>query len=243
MTIRIGVDIGGSGVKAATVDLASGRLTIDRVRIPTPEDPDVDALLDVVAQVVTDIGADGPVGIAFPGVVKGGTTLTAANLTDEWIGVDASARFADRLERDVALLNDADAAGTAEVRYGAARDRAGVVLLVTIGTGLGTALFTDGVLVPNIELGHLDLDGTEAEDLASERARIEQDLSWKKWAGRLDHFLERMEAYLNPDLIVLGGGGAKEADHFLRHLHRRADVVVAALGNRAGIVGAAMAVE
>ncbi|MBA2282187.1 MAG: ROK family protein [Acidimicrobiia bacterium] len=239
-TRRFGVDIGGSGIKAAPVDLRSGTLIDERIRIETPSPATPDAVVDVVVELVERFGWNGPVGCAFPGVVKEGTVLTAVNLHDEWRGVDADALLTERLGMDVHMLNDADAAGLAEVRYGAAKDRDGVVLLVTLGTGLGTALFVDGHLVPNTELGHIEMHGQDAETLASERARIEGDLSWKKWAKLLDEFLGHMEAFVNPDLIVLGGGGAKKADRFLPLLHRTCDVVPAALLNDAGIVGAAM---
>jgi polyphosphate glucokinase len=238
----MGVDIGGTGIKGAPVDLDTGDLTAERVRIPTPQPSTPKAVADVVARVVERFpDVDGPVGCTFPAVVKNGVTLSAANVDEGWIGCDADALFTERLGRDVHLLNDADAAGIAELRFGAARGHPGVVLLVTLGTGLGTALFVDGTLVPNTELGHIQLHGVDAEDLASERARIDDKLSWKRYADRLDDFLAAMEAFVNPDLIILGGGGSKKADKFLPLLRRTCPVVPAVLRNAAGIVGAAMA--
>jgi polyphosphate glucokinase len=241
---RFGIDIGGTGIKGAPVHIGSGHLLEARERIKTPDPATPEAVGDVVAEIVSRFGWGGPVGCTFPGVVKRGVTLTAANLGNKlWAGVDADAVLTERLGRSVHLLNDADAAGIAEARFGAARDVPGVVVVVTIGTGLGTAVLTGGVLVPNTELGHLVLHGKDAEHIASERARIERDLSWKAWAANFDDYLALLEAYLNPDRIVLGGGGAKKAERFLPLLHRSCEIVVAELGNDAGIVGAALAAE
>ena len=237
----IGVDIGGTGIKGAPVDIETGKLCEERVRILTPQPATPEAVADVTAEVVAafpDVG--GAVGCTFPAVVKRGITLSAANVDPSWIGLDADALFTERLGREVHMVNDADAAGLAEVQLGVARDRAGVVLLVTLGTGIGTALFIDGVLVPNTELGHIELRGMDAEDYASEKARIDADISWKKYAARLDEFLAAMEALVNPDLIVLGGGGSKKSDKFLPLLQRSCEVVPAQMGNDAGIVGAAL---
>lgn len=237
----LGVDIGGTGIKGAPVDLDSGRLTADLVRIPTPKPAVPEAVADVVAEVVTsfpDVG--GAVGCTFPAVVKHGVTMSAANVDESWIGLDADALFTERLGREVHLVNDADAAGLAEIHFGAGRGRRGVVLLVTLGTGLGTALFVDGRLVPNTELGHIHLDGVDAEKTASERARIEGGLTWEQYAERLDRFLGAMEAFVNPDVIILGGGGSDNAEHFVPLLDRTCEIVRAELGNDAGIVGGAM---
>lgn len=242
--VTMGIDIGGTGIKGAPVDLVTGTLTTKRLRILTPKPATPEAVADVVAAVAGAFpDVDGPVGCAFPAVVRRGITMTAANVDPSWIGCDADALFTERLGREVHLLNDADAAGVAEVAFGAARGNDGVVLMITLGTGVGTALFTGGRLVPNTELGHIELDGEDAELRVAERVRIEKGLSWKKYAARLDRYLAAMERLLNPDLIVLGGGGAKEADRFLPLLGRTTPVVPAALGNDAGIVGAAMAVE
>ena len=240
--IRLGVDIGGTGIKGAPVDLATGALTADRHRILTPKPATPDAVADTVADVVAHFDWKGPVGITFPSVVKDGITFTASNIDPAWIGLDADKLLTDRLGMDAHVLNDADAAGLAEARYGAGRDQKGIVLLLTLGTGIGSALFFDGQLLPNSELGHLQMDGKAAEKLASERARIEADISWKKYAKRLDAYIDYVEMLLWPDLIILGGGGAKKADKFLPLMTTRARVVPAILGNDAGIVGAAMAV-
>jgi polyphosphate glucokinase len=241
---RFGIDIGGTAIKGAPVDLGAGRLLEARERIETPRPASSEAVADVVADIVERFGWKGSVGCTFPGVVKRGVTLTAANVGPElWVGVDADGLLTERLGRSVHLLNDADAAGLAEARYGAARDLDGVAVVVTIGTGLGTAVLTRGVLVPNTELGHIRMRGTAAEKLASERARIDLGLSWKAWAANLDDYLALLETYLNPDRIVLGGGGAKRADKFLHLLQRTCEVVLAELSNDAGIVGAAMVAE
>jgi polyphosphate glucokinase len=241
-TVRFGIDIGGTGIKGAPVDLATGQLVGERVRIETPQPPTCEAVADTVAAVVAGFSWTGAVGCTFPGVVQHGVTRTAANLDPSWIDTDTDALFTARLGQEVHLLNDADAAGLAEVRYGAARDVPGTVILVTIGTGLGTAVFIDGTLLPNTELGHLEVDGHDAETRASERARIEGELSWKKFARRFDTYLAALERYLVPDLFVLGGGGAKKADKFLDRLERTTEIRLATLGNDAGIVGAAMSV-
>ena len=240
-TTRFGVDIGGTGIKGAPVDLATGELTAERHRILTPQPATPEAVTAVVAEVIDHFGWKGPVGCTFPAVVKHGVTLSAANLDDAWIGLDADALLTDRLGMDVHVLNDADAAGVAEMAFGVGKGQPGVVVMVTLGTGIGSALFLDGKLVPNTEFGHLELDGHDAETRASERARIEGELSWKKYAKRLDAYLDHLEMLLTPDLIVLGGGGAKKADKFLPLLSSKARVVPALLGNDAGIVGAAMA--
>jgi polyphosphate glucokinase len=241
--LRFGVDIGGSGIKGAPVDLGRGRLTEKRVRIPTPRPSTPHAVADIVAEVLSAFGWQGSVGCTFPAVVKDGITLSAANVDARWVGCDADTLFTERLGMDVRLLNDADAAGLAEARYGAARDRDGVVLVLTLGTGIGSALLHDGVLVPNTELGHLELAGHEAEDRASDRARTADDLSWREYAKRLDDYLAHLERLFTPSLFVLGGGVSKHADKLLPHLRRAVEVVPATLGNDAGIIGAAMAAE
>lgn len=239
----MGIDIGGTGIKGAPVDLETGTLAADRVRILTPKPSTPGAVADVVAEVVARFpDVDGPVGCTFPAVVRNGITLTAANVDEAWIGCDADALFTARLGREVHLLNDADAAGIAEMAFGAGAGHRGTVVVVTIGTGIGTALFSRGVLVPNTELGHIEMDGVDAETLVSERARIDGDLKWPEWAARLDRYLARIEALVNPDLIILGGGGSKKHKEFLHLLDRSCEVVAAELGNDAGIVGAAMAV-
>ena len=237
----VGIDVGGSGVKGALVDLAAGELAGERHRLETPRPADLTNLVQTVAAVATTVGPADHIGITFPGVVRDGVVCTAANLHPSWVGAPGRALFAEALRQPVTLLNDADAAGIAEVRYGAGRDRRGVVLMLTFGTGIGSALFVDGVLVPNTELGHLELDGQDAEDRASDRAREAEELDWAKWAKRVGHYLSHVEALLWPDLIIIGGGVSKKTDRWLSHVDIRTEVVPAELQNHAGIIGAAAA--
>src|SRR6266581_774236 len=237
----LGIDIGGTGIKAAPVDVTDGRLLADRLKLPTPRPAAPDAMAPIVRQLVDHFDWHGPIGITFPGVVAAGTIRTAANLDPGWIGVDALAFLGEATGQPVTVLNDADAAGVAEMRFGAGQGQPGTVLLLTLGTGIGSALFYNGVLIPNTEFGHIEIGGKDAEAHASERAREEQDLSWGKWAGRVDTYLDKMEALLSPDLIIIGGGISKKSGKFLPRLTLRARVVPAALQNDAGIVGAAMA--
>jgi polyphosphate glucokinase len=240
----LGIDIGGTGVKAAPVDTTSGQLVAERQKIATPQPATPDAVMKVVTQLVHSFSWKGAAGITFPGVVVDGVIHTAANLDPSWIGVDAATRFAKDTGLTVTVLNDADAAGIAEVRFGAGKGEHGTVLLLTLGTGIGSALFIDGILVPNTEFGHIQIRGKDAEKRASEQVREEHDLSWGQWAGRVDEYLEEMEALLSPSLIIIGGGVSKKSDKFLPLLNDlRAKVVPAALLNDAGIVGAAMAAD
>ena len=238
----LGIDIGGTGIKAAPVDVATGKLLTERQKIPTPRPALPDAVADVVKQLATSFNWSGPVGITFPGVVTDGEIRTAANLDPAWIGVDAGTLFEAATSNPVRVLNDADAAGVAEVTFGAGVGESGTVLMLTFGTGIGSALFTRGVLVQNTEFGHIEIHGTDAEKRASERAKELHDLSWGKWAGRVDEYLQHMEALLSPNLIIVGGGISKEADKWVPRLTGiRARIVPAVLLNNAGIVGAAMA--
>jgi polyphosphate glucokinase len=238
----LGIDIGGSGIKAAPVDVTTGALSAPRVKVATPRPALPDPIAEAVKGLVTGFSWTGPAGIAFPGVVIGGVTYTAANLDPAWIGLDARALFAKATGLTVSMLNDADAAGTAEMKFGAAAGQDGTVLLLTFGTGIGSALFTDGVLVPNTEFGHIEIHGKDAEERASERARELHDLSWGKWAGRVDDYLTHVEALVSPSLFIIGGGISRKSDKFLPLLTGvRAKIVPAALHNDAGIVGAAMA--
>ena len=238
----LGIDIGGSGIKAAPVDVTTGNLTADRVKVPTPRPALPDAIAGAVKELVADFSWSGPIGMTFPGVVIGGVTRTAANLDPAWIGLDARALFGRAAGTEVSLLNDADAAGVAEMTFGAGAGVPGTVLLLTFGTGIGSALFTDGVLVPNTEFGHIEIHGKDAEERASERARELHDLSWGKWAGRVDDYLTHVEALVSPSLFIIGGGISRKSDKFLPLLTGvRAKIVPAALHNDAGIVGAAMA--
>ena len=238
----LGIDIGGSGIKAAPVDVTTGALSAPRVKVATPRPALPDPIAEAVKGLVAGFGWTGPVGIAFPGVVIGGVTYTAANLDPAWIGLDARALFAKATGLTVSMLNDADAAGTAEMKFGAAAGQDGTVLLLTFGTGIGSALFTDGVLVPNTEFGHIEIHGKDAEERASERARELHDLTWGKWADRVDDYLAHVEALVSPSLFIIGGGISRKSDKFLPLLTGvRAKIVPAALHNDAGIVGAAMA--
>jgi polyphosphate glucokinase len=236
----IGVDVGGSGVKAALVDISTGTAT-GRIRVETPQPATPDAVSAAVANLVGQLGADGPIGCTLPAVVVGGTVRTAAHIDDGWIGTHASAVFGRATGRPCTVLNDADAAGLAEARFGAARDRRGVVVMVTVGTGIGTALLNDGVLIANSELGHLEVNGKVADVWASDARRETKHLSWEQWAERLNTYLAKLHAVLWPELIVIGGGVAKKADLFIDKLNPGCEVEVAELGNLAGIVGAALA--
>ena len=236
----IGVDIGGTGIKGAVVDMQAGAMATERVRILTPNPATPDRVVEVVVELLDQIGEPGPVGVTMPSVVVDGVIHTAANIDQEWLGVDADALFQNATGRPIGVVNDADAAGIAEVRFGAGRDRKGVVVLVTLGTGIGSAVFVDGVLVPNTELGHLPLHGADAEDWAAESIREEDDLSWKTWSHRVEKYLTLVDRLLWPQLIILGGGVSKKSDKFLPHIKVRTEVVAAQLHNDAGIVGAAL---
>jgi polyphosphate glucokinase len=239
----LGIDIGGTGVKAAPVDTETGQLLAERQRLATPRPATPDAVSEVVGQLVRSFSWTGQAGITFPGVVVSGSIQTAANLDHSWIGVDAVKAFGSATGLAVTVINDADAAGVAEMEFGAGKGVGGTVLLLTLGTGIGSALFIDHVLVPNTEFGHIQIRGKDAEKRASETAREEHDLSWGDWAGRVDEYLGHMEALLSPAMIIIGGGISKKADKFLPRLTGlQAKVVPAALQNEAGIVGAAMAV-
>jgi polyphosphate glucokinase len=240
----LGIDIGGSGIKGAIVDVDKGALITERDRILTPEPSIPDAVGDVVTTIVQHFDWHGPIGITFPAVVKNGITLSAANVDKAWIGYDAQGLFRTKTGCSVLVLNDADAAGMAEMKFGAGRNKLGVVMMLTIGTGIGSAIFFDGVLVPNTELGHLVLPrGKENELFASDRVRGEKDLSWKKWAKRLNEVLLNLEYLFSPDLFILGGGVSKDHDKFIPRLTTRAPIVPAQLLNEAGIVGAALAAK
>ena len=240
-TAGFGVDVGGSGVKGCTVDLRTGSLDDERVRIPTPQPSTPDAVAEAVATITSEFGWQGPMGVILPCVIKNGVALTAANVDVSWKGTDAASLFSDYCRAPVTVLNDADAAGLAEMRFGAGRDHDGVVLLVTFGTGIGSALFVNGELVPNTELGHLQIDGAEAEDRAAASTRDDEALSWPEWAARVSRYLQVLENLIWPDLIIAGGGISRKADKWLPLVQCRTPVVAAALRNNAGIVGAAAA--
>lgn len=240
-TIALGIDVGGTGIKGAPVDLDKGAFADDRLRIPTPDVATPEAVCDVVAEIAGqfNLGTGTPVGITLPAVVTHGVARSAANIDESWIGCHAEDLFEERLGRDVTILNDADAAGVAERQYGAARKQDGLVILTTLGTGIGSAMLVDGVLVPNTELGHLELDGHDAESRAASSAREREELSWQEWAERLTRYYRHVEDLFWPDLFVVGGGVSKQADSFLPLLDIRTPIVPAKLKNKAGIIGAA----
>ncbi len=235
----IGVDVGGSGIKAATVDMSSG-VASGRVRVETPQPATPDAVSTVIAELVGRFETTGPLGCTMPAVVHEGVLQTAAHIDASWIGIDASALFARATARPCTVLNDADAAGVAEARYGAARDHGGLVIVVTVGTGVGTAVLNDGVLVPNSELGHVLVGSRVADEWASDATRMSKNLTWKRWTQRFDRYLTHLHELLWPDLIVVGGGIVKHRDRFLGRLEPGCEVRAAELGNLAGIVGAAV---
>lgn len=237
----LGIDIGGTGIKGATVDIENGRLTRERYRVLTPQPAKPEPVAEAVAEVVRHFQWQGPIGYTFPAVVRSGVTYSAANVDDDWIGTNAQALFKEKTGCPAYVLNDADAAGVAEMEFGAGRGRSGVVIVLTFGTGIGSAIFTNGVLVPNTEFGHMEIRGKDAEHRAAEIIRQQKKLSWKKWAKRVNEVLTRMEALFSPDLFIIGGGVSKKHKKFLHLLEVQTEVVPAQLLNEAGIVGAAMA--
>jgi polyphosphate glucokinase len=241
MAKLFGIDIGGSGVKGGVVDVKAGKLVGNRHRIKTPQPSTPDAVMDVAAAVVANFGYQGPVGCAMPSVVRNGVVLSAANIDDSWIGVDGAAELSDRLGQPVTLLNDADAAGLAEMRFGAGRGEDDLVLVLTFGTGIGSALFYRGMLVPNTELGHLRFRGMEAEHYAAARLVEREDMKVDWWASRVNEYLHHVDMLFSPDLIIFGGGISKRFSDFAEFFDTDTKVVPAKLRNNAGIVGAAMA--
>jgi polyphosphate glucokinase len=238
--LGFGVDIGGTGMKGAIVDLGTGELTSERFRLDTPQPATPDAVADVLAEIVAHHQWSGPFGATIPSVVKKGIVYSAANIDDAWIGLNADKLFEERSGLDVHIINDADAAGLAEARYGAAREEQGVVLLLTFGTGIGSALLYRGVLVPNSEMGHLEFEGDDAEKLASAKARKRNGLTMEEWADVVNRYLDRMMTLLSPDLIVFGGGISKRWADFGHMIDTYAPVVPATFRNNAGIIGAAI---
>jgi polyphosphate glucokinase len=236
-----GIDIGGSGIKGALVDTTTGALLTSRVRYATPSPSTPDLVAEIVARIVSEAGWDGVIGATFPAVIKHGVALSAANVDPSWIGTDVDAVFTKATTGDVIVLNDADAAGIAEARFGAAKGVSGVVIMLTFGTGIGSALLVDGKLVPNTELGHLELDGYDAETRAAASVREKSGMSFKKWAQRVQRYLSHVERLFSPDLFVVGGGVSKEAHKWVPLLTLTAPVKPAQLLNNAGIVGAAVA--
>ena len=241
MATLLGIDIGGTGIKAAPVDVKTGALLAPRERILTPHPATPDAVVKVVAELFQHFDWTGPAGATFPAVIKDGVARTAANVDQSWIGTDAASLFTKATGAPVTVLNDADAAGIAEMEFGVGRGHRGVVLMLTLGTGIGSALFNDGSLVPNTELGHLEVRGKEAEKRASEIVREREGLTWDKYAKRLSEYFEVLEALFSPDLFVIGGGVSKKAEKFLPMIEIRTAIEPAQLQNEAGIVGAAVA--
>jgi polyphosphate glucokinase len=239
----LGVDIGGSGIKGAPVDLVKGDFAAERVRVPTPQPADVKSVIKATAEVVNQFDDVRRIGVTFPGVVVNGVVKTAANMDKSWIDAPAAQLFSAELGKPVVVLNDADAAGIAEITYGVGKGRLGTLLMLTFGTGIGSALFLDGKLVPNTELGHLELDGQDAEDRASDRARSDENLGWHAWAERVENYLRHLEMLLRPDLFVIGGGVSKKAENYLPHIRISTPIVPATLLNTAGIIGAAIVAD
>lgn len=237
----LGIDIGGTGIKGAPVEIDTGILLAERYRLPTPDGAKPTPVADVVKNVAEQFDWHTQVGCGFPAVIRDGVAETAANISQKWIGTNVAQLFSEATHCPVYVVNDADAAGLAEVTFGVGKGVHGVVLMITIGTGLGSALFIDGKLVPNTELGHLEVECEEAESIASDVVRKEQDLSWKQWARNLDKYLYTLESLFSPNLIILGGGAVKKQDQFMPLLTVHTKVVPAELGNDAGIVGAALA--
>ena len=244
--IAIGIDVGGTGIKGAAVDVSTGALVSERIRILTPQPSTPEACIKVIARIVARIdkalpaAVSSPVGVGMPGVVIDGVVRTAANIDQGWVGFDADAALEKRLKRPVFMVNDADAAGAAEMRLGAGVGRMGTVILLTLGTGTGSAIFVDGTLVPNTELGHMEIRGRDAERRSAANARVRRGLSWKAWANDLDEHLHAIHKLFWPKLFIIGGGVSKNADKFLPRLTVPCEIVPAAMKNEAGIVGAAL---
>jgi polyphosphate glucokinase len=237
----LGIDVGGTGIKGAPVETDTGTLLAERYRLLTPEGAKPVPVAEVVKNIAIQFDWHAPIGCGFPAVIRNGVAETAANINQKWIGMNVAQLFSEATQCPVNVINDADAAGLAEVTFGVGKGIQGVVLMITIGTGLGSALFLDGKLVPNTELGHIEVECDDAESIASDVVRKEQDLSWKKWAKRLDKYLCTLENLFSPDLMILGGGAVKNQDQFLPLLTLHTRVIPAELGNDAGIVGAALA--
>jgi polyphosphate glucokinase len=235
--------VGGTGVKGAPVETQSGKLLAERFRLETPQPATPEAVAGTIKEIVGHFRWRGPLGCAVPAVVKAGRLRTAANISKRWLDVDAARMLREKTRLPVSVINDADAAGYAEMTFGAGRRRSGLVIMVTLGTGIGTALFINGHLVPNTELGHLELDGVDAEDRAAASVREQKQMSWRRWSKRVDAYLHRLHAYFWPDLFIIGGGVSKQHDKFLPRLTQSVPVVPAQLRNDAGIIGAALAYE
>jgi polyphosphate glucokinase len=240
MTI-LGIDIGGTGIKGAPVNTDTGELLAERFRVETPQPSLPNAVADVIEEIAKHFNYQGPAGVTFPAIVKQGIIFSAANVDKSWIGTNAGELFSQHINGPVQVVNDADAAGIAEMRFGAGQGRKGVTIMITFGTGIGTAIFLDGQLLPNTEFGHLKIRGKDAEKRASEKVREEKKLTWQKWADRVSEYLNELEALFSPDLFIVGGGISKKADKFLPLLTTKTEVIIvpAQMRNEAGIIGAA----
>lgn len=239
--IRLGVDIGGTGIKCALVDVRDGSLVSERFRLDTPEHSTPKSVAKIVEELVDRVDYRGPVGVTFPGVVMHGTVMTSANMDHSWRGTSLVDTLSPVLPGPVVTLNDADAAGLAEARYGAGQGRDGLVMMITLGTGIGTALIYDGSLIPNAELGHIEIDGHDAETRASAAARERRKLSWDRWAKKVEKYLKHLEYILWPELFIIGGGVSKQPEKWFDQIETRTEKVIATFVNNAGIVGAALA--
>lgn len=237
----LGIDVGGSGIKGAPVDIATGELTAERLRIKTPDGAEPEPVADVVAEIAKSFNWSGPIGIGFPAPIKAGVTMMAANVSEKWVGTNADDLFTKITGCDCTMINDADAAGLAEMEFGAGKGQPGTVILITLGTGIGTAIFHRGHLLPNTEFGHLEMKGRDAEHRASDAVRQREDLSWKKYAKRLNKYLAEMEKLFWPDLFIVGGGISKKSEKYIPLLTINTPVITAQFLNEAGIVGAALA--
>jgi len=237
----LGIDIGGSGIKSAPVDIKTGKLLAERVRIKTPKQAEPKPVAEVVAEIAKSFDWKGPIGIGFPAPIKSGVTLMAANVSEKWVGLNADDLFTKITGCDCTMINDADAAGLAEMKFGAGKGQPGTVIMVTLGTGIGSAIFYRGNLLPNTEFGHLEMKGKDAEYRASDAARQRDDLSWKKYAKRLNKYMSAMEKLFWPDLFIIGGGISKESEKYIPLLKIETPVIPAQFLNEAGIVGAALA--
>ncbi len=235
----LGIDIGGSGIKGALVDLDTGEFSSERIRLVTPDPSTPSAVAKVVNNLVGKMDYKGPVGAGFPGVIQHGVCFTAANIDEKWINTNVENLFTEKTGNPFTVINDADAAGLAEVRYGVAKDVKGVILVLTLGTGIGTAIFNDGVLLQNLEFGHLKIREKDAEKRASAAVKAKKKLSWKEWAAALEEYLQIMENLFWPDLIIIGGGISRNHAKYFDYLHTRTKIVPAQLYNQAGIIGAA----
>lgn len=243
----LGIDIGGTGIKYAVVDMNDGKLLTKSVKIATPRPATPKAILPVISGIIDNLKWNGPIGCGFPAVVKNGVTKSAANIAKDWIGFDALSALSKLTPHPVNIINDADAAGLAEMRFGAGKDYnhpgGGVVMMITLGTGIGTALFVNGILLPNAELGHIEIDGVDAEKNAATVIREQNNLSWEEWGERVNKYLQTVEFLLSPDAFIIGGGVSESHEKFFRYLHLDAKLFPAKMANDAGIVGAALGVN